>query len=304
MRATLGYRRRAAWAFVVGFVLWAVPQASSAQPYPTPDKWGGDILSRPRLTGDWGGLRDDLAKKGVLLDVDLLATPQAVVSGGRSTGANFWANMDYTLNIDTQKLGLWPGGFFKFEGDTGLGSNIFHDAGTFLPVNTAALFPASNDRTTALTTATFTQFLSPQIGFFTGKINVLELGETEFYGDYRTQFQNTALNFPLTLNQVPLSSFGGGIIGVPQQDIVLSAMALGANGTATSDSVSQAFNNGVVIHEDVVEMYYSAALAPWLTATGDLQIINSGLNKALNASGQLVSMDRTVVTGVRLRVRF
>jgi len=92
---------------------------ANAQPYETPDTWGGDILTRPRLTGDWGGLRDDLAKKGVVLDVDLLATPQDVVSGGRNTGGNFWGNVDYTLNIDTQKVGLWPGGFFKFEGDTG-----------------------------------------------------------------------------------------------------------------------------------------------------------------------------------------
>src|ERR1700726_2153605 len=113
-----------AWALLASLILLFVPSPASAQPYPTPDTWGGDIWSRPRLTGDWGGPRDDLAKKGIVLDVDLLATPQDVVSGGRSTGANFWGNLDYTLNIDTQKLGLWPGGFFKFEGDTGFGSNV------------------------------------------------------------------------------------------------------------------------------------------------------------------------------------
>ena len=49
-----------------------------------PATWGGDIFSRPRLTGDWGGLRDDLGKKGVVLDIDLLMTPQINVSGGRA----------------------------------------------------------------------------------------------------------------------------------------------------------------------------------------------------------------------------
>jgi len=65
-----------------------------------------------------------------------------------------------------------------------------------VPVNTAALLPAPDDRTTALTNATLTQFLSPQFGVVAGKINMLDLAGTEFYGDYRTQFLNAAFNFP------------------------------------------------------------------------------------------------------------
>jgi len=65
-----------------------------------------------------------------------------------------------------QKLGLWPGGFLKFSADTGFGSNAFHDAGTIVPVNTAALLPAPDDRTRALMNATLTQFFSPQFGVF------------------------------------------------------------------------------------------------------------------------------------------
>jgi porin len=410
------------------------------------------------------------------LDVDLLATPQDVASGGRSTGGNFWGNVDYTLNLDTQKAGLWPGGFFKFEGDTGFGSNVFHDSGAIVPVNTAALFPAPNDRTSALTNATFMQFLSPQFGLFAGKINTLDLSETEFYGDYRTQSENAAFNFPMTLQQVPLSAFGGGVIGLPREDIILSALVLDPNGTPTSDNLGKAFSDGVMVvgngqlavkpfglvghqnvgftwrdedvfslsqdpsniallllndrfprlanpgpvltqilqrffpalltptqsanhvdtswsvnygfdqyfwqpdgdpkhgigvffnfgasdgnpnpikyafligiggkgvipgrtddtfgvgwarsqfssdflpflrqaldlgleHEDAIEMYYSAALTPWLTATADLQIVNPGLTKTLSSSSSqllpvLANVDTAVVAGVRLRVRF
>jgi porin len=86
--------------------------------------------------------------------------------------------------VDTQKLGLWPGGFFKVSADTGFGSNAFQDAGTIVPVNTAALPPAPDDRTTALTNATFTQFLSPELGLTAGKFNLLDAVETEFYGTY------------------------------------------------------------------------------------------------------------------------
>ena len=220
MRTRLATHSLTASVLIAGLVAAISPDMARAQPYPTPDTWGGEILSRPRLTGDWGGLRDDLAKKGVVLDVDLLATPQAVASGGRSTGANFWGNIDYTLNIDTQKLGLWPGGFFKFEGDTGFGSNVFSDAGAIAPVNTAALLPTPNDGTSALTNATLTQFLSPHFGVFAGKIDTLDLGMTEFHGDYRTQFQNLALNFPLAFNnQIPLSAFGGGGLGCITQQV-------------------------------------------------------------------------------------
>jgi porin len=137
--------------------------------------------------------------------------------------------------------------FFKFQGDTGFGSNVFKNAGTVVPVNTAALIPGINDRTTALMNATLTQFLSPQFGLFAGKINMLDSAVTEFRGDYRTQFENAAFNFPMTLDQVPISAFGGGAIVIPQQDILLSALALDPNGTPTSNDLGHAFSGGVEV---------------------------------------------------------
>src|SRR6266550_5942319 len=226
MREIVATRRLVPWIFLIGLFLLFGTNAADAQPYPVPPTWGGDMLDRPRLTGDWSGWRDELGKMGIVVDLDLLLTPQVNIAGGRNTGGNFWGNIDYTLNIDTQKAGLWRGGFFKFEADTGFGSNIFHDVGAIVPVNTAALLPGINDRTTALTNATLMQFLSPQFGLAIGKINTLDLGVTEFYGDYRTQFMNAAFNFPMILEQVPLSTFGGGVIALPREDIILSALAL------------------------------------------------------------------------------
>jgi len=169
---------RYALAALLGLTLLVGPAPVRAQPVEIPSTWGGDLLSRPRLTGSWFGLRDELGKKGVVFDVDLLLTPQGVATGGRDTGAEFWGNADYTLNVDTGKLGLWPGGFLKFQADTGFGSNIFKDSGALVPVNTAALLPGVNDRTTALMDATLTQFLSPQFAVFAGKINTLDSAGT------------------------------------------------------------------------------------------------------------------------------
>src|SRR5215831_14242190 len=157
MREILATGRLISWLFLVGIILLLGSNAGRAQPYPVPPTWGGDMLDRPRLTGDWGGLRDELGKVGIVLDVDLLLTPQVNIAGGRNTSGNFWGNID-TLNIDAQKTGPRPGGFFKFQADTGFGGNIFYDGGAIVPVNTAALLPGINDRTTALTNATLMQF--------------------------------------------------------------------------------------------------------------------------------------------------
>jgi porin len=247
MRGVFANHCRKVSAFVLGLFILIIPGLANAQPYPTPDTWGGDILSRPRLTGDWGGTRDELGKNGVVFDLDLLLTPQTVLNGGHNVSSDFWGNVDYTLNLDTQKLGLWPGGFVKLQADTGFGSNAFKDSGTLVPVNTAALIPGPNDRTTALMNATLTQFLSPQFGVFLGKINTIDSGITEFYGDYRTQFENAMFNFPMTLEQVPIATFGGGIIGIPREDILLSATVLGASGTPDSNDPGQAFGGVLVI---------------------------------------------------------
>jgi len=64
---------------LVGFILLAAAAPTGAQPYAMPPTWGGDIESRPRLTGDWGGLRDELRKKGVVLDVDVARFPAEAI---------------------------------------------------------------------------------------------------------------------------------------------------------------------------------------------------------------------------------
>ena len=219
---------------------------AGAQPYPVPPTWGGDFSTRPRLTGDWGGLRDELGAEGVVIDVDLTATPMDVLSGGKSTGSEAWGNVDYTLNIDTQKLGLWPGGFLEVSVDTSFGTAL-NNAGTISPVNTAFLIPAPNDRTTALMGATYMQFLSPKFGLLVGKIDTLNSAQQEFYGNYQTQFVNTAFSFPLTAAFVPISAFGGGVIVLPTKDVNLSLIALSSDGTPINNNIGNAFDKGAMV---------------------------------------------------------
>ena len=199
---------RCVWTAMLGWALLAAPGTVSAQSVDVPLTWGGDFGDRPRLTGSWRGLRDELGKKGVVFDADLLLTPQGVLSGGKDTGWEFWGNAEYTLNVDTSKLGLWPGGFFKIQGNTGFGDTVLGTSGAIVPVNTAALIPKASTNTSGLVDASFTQFLSTKFALTVGKFGLVDGFQGDFSGNYRTQFMNTGLTFPLAMDLVPISAFG------------------------------------------------------------------------------------------------
>ena len=250
MKMKRGRIRIARYALMVllGSTLLAVlPDLCVAQPYPVPPTWGGDFWDRPRLTGDWGGVRDELGKKGVVFDADILLSPQGVMSGGKHTGWDFWGNADYTLNIDTGKLGLWPGGFFKVYGNSSFGNSVQPNTGALVPVNNWLLLPEPDQPSSGLMNATFTQFLSPKFGLFAGKIFTLDNFKGEFAGDLRNQFMNTALTFPTAGANIVFSGYGGGAVALPWEGVTLSAMVLDADGTPTNSDISKAFQNGVEV---------------------------------------------------------
>ena len=96
---------------------------------PQIEDYSGDLWSRPALTGDWGGFRNTMAKKGINLDVDLVQGVQGLNSGGLvpKSGQHplpLWRACQYTLNVDTGKLGLWPGGFLSILGESQFGSYL------------------------------------------------------------------------------------------------------------------------------------------------------------------------------------
>jgi hypothetical protein len=84
-------------------------------------------------------------------------------------------------------------------------------------VNGAALFPAVavDQPTTALMKLTFTQFLTPWLGLFIGKIDGLEADNNAFAHDWRTQFLNLGLTLNMTAAVAPVSAWGGGVAVLP-----------------------------------------------------------------------------------------
>lgn len=215
-----------------------------AMPEAVPETWGGDLASRQRLTGNWGGLRDDMAKKGIVLDFDVYWMPQAITSGGRSTDNGDWGNALFSLSVDTGKAGLWPGGFFKLQTVSSFGNNLLKQSGAMLPANVSWMLPTV-EPDTGLQELTFTQFLSPHFGMILGKINTIA-PTNQFHGDYRTGFLNTSLNLPLAMAMVPLSAYGAGALYLPTHDITLAGMVLDPNGTIKEDNLGDAFDDGVM----------------------------------------------------------
>ena len=93
-----------------------------------------------------------------------------MASGGRNEVATYWGLAEYTLNVDTQKLGLWPGGFLRVQGMSSFGQNINHASGALLSPNFASLLPEPGGAATGLMNLTFMQFLSKHVGVFLGKV--------------------------------------------------------------------------------------------------------------------------------------
>lgn len=224
------------------------PQVAPAQT-PEPKTYSGSFWDRPRLTGDWGGFRDEAAKRGVTLDVDWLQILQGVMSGGVSKGVGYWGTFEYTLNVDTGKLRLWPGGFLNVYALSSYGSSVIKDSGALVPVNTPGILPSEvpDDPATALMELSFSQFLAPWFGIAVGKLNGLQSDNNAFAHDYRTQFLNFGLNINMTTLTAPFSAYGASLIFVPMKDALITVSVIDPNGTPLDNSVAHLFEDGVLV---------------------------------------------------------
>jgi porin len=230
------------------FIFSLAANARTEEP-PNPNPYSGDIWTRSTLTGDWWGLRNDLAAKGITLDVSLTQATQGIVSGGKDQVWLYGGGRgDIILNVDSQKLGLWPGGFLGFEAEGNFTpednflKTVNGKTGALMPVNSSQLDPMPSGDNFNVPALHFSQFLSHYFGLTFGKYATLTANSgdmNEFaHGKGDTQFMNLALNAnPTLLLTVPYSTLGTGAIFLPTQDpkqAVVSFMLLQTNGQAST----------------------------------------------------------------------
>ena len=145
--------------FRVCMLLLMLTAASAFAQGPTPN-YSGDFLKRTTMTGDWGGLRNDMAKKGLTFDFSLTQTEVGVVRGGLDRTGRYGGRGDFYMNLDTGKAGLWRGGFFTVEGEVNYGNGANLSTGALMPVNTNQVFPVpGKPGSFAVPAVSFTQFL-------------------------------------------------------------------------------------------------------------------------------------------------
>ena len=260
-RLRIGHRSVRHCAWLAAVVCWVsitpiVAWASSDEIEDGPVEAVGatdQVFSAPGVTGDWGGRRTWLADRGLQISVDLTNTMQGVLDGGSNEIGRYLGSSELILDVDGEKLGLWPGGFLRVAGEGRFGRNVLAEAGTFLPVNNDALFPADPDRENddlfAMTELNATQFLAPWLGIFGGLLNTTAGDANDFAGFARSNehFQNLSLLVsPVSMRIVPNVTLGGGIILLPFDWLVGTVTFMnteesaGSNPFDTDDGVTMA----------------------------------------------------------------
>jgi porin len=224
------------------FAGWSVAALLAAEDLPISDLTEQAAGIDPALTGDWGGWRDQAAEKGLTVALHGVHSLQGVASGGldlgSATGNLFSGQLD--LAFDTEKAGLWSGGFLKVRLEGRGGQGVLARSGATSPVNNQAVFPLVEGRigdgtVWALTELTFTQFVTERFGLTGGLINTTFGDGNPITGNAVSyqHFMNLAFLYsPVEAGTVPAVTLGGGFVFLPVDGVKGSLTVVGSEETA------------------------------------------------------------------------
>jgi porin len=239
-------------AFALMLALGVVSSAG-AEPPPDTDQGSTSLMTlMPILTpisdytsDDWrsgacafcfgaiGEQRQKLYERGIALDVSVTQTPQGVVSGGEDRVWKYSGNADYYLALDSERLGLWPGGLLKLAGRTKFGRGVLKQAGNLSPVNYGWLLPSIEDESESFLEEYYiTQGLTDWAALMFGRLLIGNLGDpNRLAGNEQTQFVNTSLrNSPLlAVITSSLSVHSAFLLVQPSPHVAIAPYALSRN---------------------------------------------------------------------------
>jgi porin len=133
------------------------------------------LLQRGTLTGNWGGLRDQLVEKGVKFDIEFTEYYQGMFSGTGYDNFDFGSRADALVYFDTEKLGLWEGGSFNTHLTYRFGDLPAFRGGALWPVNSGSILPFGEEDRLVASSLYLNQRVGESGRLLLGKINVVDL---------------------------------------------------------------------------------------------------------------------------------
>ncbi len=210
--------------------------------------YGGDLWDREYMTGDWGGARTALAEKGILFELSATQVFQGNAHGGKDTNgaAAYSGSADYTLKLDSARMGLWPGGLITLRGETQFGHSINRKTGSVLSPNMDALLPVPDDSGyTTLSEFYITQALSEKLVLLAGKVDLTAGDANVFAHDEKSQFLNAGFRVnPVPFPSAPYTTMTAGTVLLPTDWLTVSTFVTDndPDGNVTQTGFNTAFH--------------------------------------------------------------
>ncbi|HEY2588385.1 MAG TPA: carbohydrate porin [Tepidisphaeraceae bacterium] len=226
----------------------AAPSTSTA---PQPPPFGGPWYSRPKLTGDWWGLREQLRDHGFAFDLSATGYYQGTASGGLEDTFRLGGRNDFLLNVDGQKAGLWPGFFVNLHGEAVYGQSVNLATGALVPVNIGRAHPVFFGNAGALTAVRFTQALSQNFILYGGKINTIDNVQQPFMPGRGLDagFMDAAFVWnPILGRTMNYATLGAGAAILVDGYPVVSLTAYDTHDDSTKSGFDVLFTNGVIVY--------------------------------------------------------
>lgn len=203
------------------------------------------IISRDKLTGDWGGARSKLVEDGVMIDLAYTAFYQGMFSGTGDHDFDFGDRVDALINFDLGKLGLWQGGGFHTHLEYNTGNIPAWRGGALIPINIGAGTPLGETDKVVASSLYISQKLSDRASLMLGKFNVIDfLVHDPFYGGWGNErFMNCAFVAPLSGVLPP--TIMGAIMNYKVNPIIWTFMVYDPNDHTSNYSFNHLFSDGV-----------------------------------------------------------
>ena len=156
------------------------------------------FMQRDTLTGNWGGRGDQLAEKGVRLDLEFTEYYQGMFSGDGNDDFEFGGRVDALVRFDTKKMGLWDGGGLHTHLTYRFGDLPAFRGGALWPVNTGSILPLDEKDSLVASSLYLSQRFGDSASLLLGKINAVDLLAADpFFGGWGNhRFMNLAFVAP------------------------------------------------------------------------------------------------------------